>query len=229
MSKLSVKHSKAVCLFSGGLDSTICLYYALAQNKEVIAMTVNYGQIHSKEVEIARSHAASLGVKHYPLHLDLPWGGSALLDASIPLASHRKESEMQDIPASYVPARNSILLSLATSCAEAEGAEEIFIGVNHLDSSGYPDCRPNFIYAFHKLITEGTKAGAENRSIVIQTPLIHKTKREIIKMGLELKVPFEKTWSCYRGLAKPCGTCDACILRAKGFEEAGVKDPALSL
>ncbi len=226
---MSAKHSKAICLFSGGLDSTVCLYYALAQDKEVVALTAHYGQIHSKEVEIARAHAASLGIKHYSIQLNFPWGGSALLDASIPLPSNRKESQMRDIPVSYVPARNSILLSFATSCAEAEGADEIFIGVNHLDSSGYPDCRPNFIYAFHKVITEGTRAGAENKSIVIQTPLIHKTKKEIIKLGMELKVPFEKTWSCYRGLAKPCGTCDACMLRAKGFEELGMKDPALSL
>lgn len=225
MSKSSDKPTKAVCLYSGGLDSTVCLYYARAQQKEVIAVTADYGQLHAKEVRIASEHAVSLGIAHYRLNLPLPWGGSALLDSAIPLPSRRKESDMRDIPASYVPARNSILLSLAASCAEAHGADEIFIGVNHLDSSGYPDCRPNFIYAFQKLIAEGTRAGAENKTILIQTPLIHKTKREIIKLGIELQVPFEKTWSCYRGGDHPCGTCDACVLRAKGFKEAGIPDP----
>lgn len=217
--------NKTVCLYSGGLDSTVCLYQALSQNKIVVALTVDYGQLHRKEINIASAHAYELKVLHHTLKFSLPWKGSSLLDSSMPLPTERKESEMKDIPSSYVPARNSILLSLAASCAEAVGANEIIIGVNALDYSGYPDCRPEYISAFETMIERGTKAGVEKHPIKIQTPLIKLSKKEIVEMGSKLKVPFEKTWSCYAGKEKPCGYCDSCILRAKGFAEAGIKDP----
>ncbi len=229
MSLSSVNPPKAVCLFSGGLDSTTVLYFARSQGKEVVALTIDYGQIHAKELAIATQHAKELGIRHYLVKTNFPWGGSALLDKSIPLAHHRELAAMTDIPASYVPARNTVLLALATSCAESIGAKEVFIGVNHLDFSGYPDCRPNFIKAFESTVREGTKVGVEGASITIQTPLIQLAKRDIIRLGTKLNVPYQKTWSCYQGLEKPCGSCDACLLRAKGFEEAGIPDPLINL
>ena len=225
MLKWCVMPNKIVCLYSGGLDSTVCLYLAREQGQQIIALTVDYGQLHRKEITIASSHAYELQILHYHLKFNLPWKGSALLDPNILLPTERAESEMKDIPATYVPARNTILLSLASSCAEAKGACSVVIGVNALDYSGYPDCRPEYIQSFQDMIAKGTKTGVEKHPIKIQTPLLQMSKKEIVELGLRLKVPFEKTWSCYAGKEKPCGECDSCILRAKGFSEAGVKDP----
>ncbi len=217
---------KAVCLLSGGLDSTTALY-AARKSHEVTALTIHYGQLHSKEIEFAKETCARLGLKHHNLSFEMPWKGSALLDASIPVPVNRDESRMiADIPSTYVPARNSIFLTLAASCAETLGAGAIFIGANILDYSGYPDCRPEFFEAFEKTIHLGTKAGVQGNKITIKAPLLHLNKKEIIQLGMKLGVPFEKTWSCYQGKETPCGECDSCRLRAKGFAEAGIIDPS---
>ncbi len=220
---------KAVCLFSGGLDSTTVLYSAHDSRYEPVALTINYGQLHQKETDFAKLTARKLGIQHYIVPISLPWGGSSLLDRSIEMPKSRETAEMEkNIPNTYVPARNSIFLSLAVSCAEAAGAEAVFIGANALDYSGYPDCRPDFFKSFDDVIAKGTKAGTEGRKIEIKAPLLYLSKRQIIELGKSLKVPYEDTWSCYQGGDKPCGTCDSCLLRAKGFQEAGLKDPALS-
>ena len=220
-----MSEKKAVCLFSGGLDSTTALYAARKGGYEVIALTLHYGQLHDRELKSAREIAKDLGVKQYEVPVTLPWKGSALLDSNIEVPTQRKESEMTDIPVTYVPARNSIFLTLAASCAEAEGAQVIFIGANALDYSGYPDCRPNYFVAAGKMLHLGTKAGIEGKQIKIETPLLCLSKKDIVFFGQKLGVPFEKTWSCYKGQEVACGECDSCLLRAKGFKEAGVEDP----
>lgn len=225
MSKSSETLKTSVCLYSGGLDSTTVLYWIKSRKRRAVALTVDYGQLHKKEILFAKKLAQTLKIKHYFVKLSFPWKGSALIDKTVRLPQNRGTHQMKDIPVTYVPARNSVLLSLATSCAEAEGADEVCIGVNALDYSGYPDCRPEFINSFQKAMTLGTKTGVEKHPIKIQTPLLHKTKKDIIKMGTQLKVPFEKTWSCYAGKQKPCSICDSCVLRAKGFQEAGMTDP----
>jgi 7-cyano-7-deazaguanine synthase len=219
---------KAVCLLSGGLDSTTALYAALKEGYGVCALTIHYGQLHAKEIDSAKQIARDLGLEHQILAIDLPWKGSALLDSKIPIPVHRNLAQMtQEIPPTYVPARNTIFLSLAASYAEALCATAIFIGANALDYSGYPDCRPEYFEAFNKMIRKGTKAGLEGEGIKIEAPLVHLSKKEIIELGVSLGVPFEKTWSCYQGGAVPCGICDSCLLRAKGFQEAGIQDPLI--
>lgn len=220
----------AVCLLSGGLDSTTALYSALSENFEVTALTLDYGQLHIKEIEFAKATVKKLRLKHHLVSFSMPWKGSALLDKTILMPLMREEKEMsQSIPSTYVPARNSIFLSLAASCAEAIQSSAIFIGANILDYSGYPDCRPEYFEAFVKMLAVGTKAGSEGKNLKIYAPLLHLNKKEIIHLGKKLGVPFEKTWSCYQGLEKPCGACDSCLLRAKGFEEADLKDPLLTV
>lgn len=191
---------KAVCLLSGGLDSTTALYFALREGCEVRALSFEYGQRHSKELEAAKKIANGLQIPHDIIPISLPWGGSALLDSEVPIPLNRSEARItKDIPVTYVPARNSIFLSFAASCAEARGADFIFIGANAIDYSGYPDCRPEYFEAFEKLIRVGTKAGVEDRAIKIKAPLLTLSKREIVLLGKQLGVPFEKTWSCYTG------------------------------
>ncbi len=220
---------KAVCLFSGGLDSATALYVARSEGYELLALTIHYGQLHEREIHSAREIAAGLKIPHEIVAISLPWKGSALLDSSVPMPLRRPLEEMtQEIPSTYVPARNSIFLALASSWAETAKAEAVFIGANALDYSGYPDCRPEYLAAFEEMIRLGTKAGAEGRKIQIKAPLLRLSKKEIIQLGRRLGVPFEKTWSCYQGKGTPCGECDSCRLRAKGFEEAGLKDPLLS-
>lgn len=220
---------KAICLFSGGLDSTTTLYAAREQGYEVYALTLIYGQIHAREIESAKRIAKTLGVHHEIIEFKMPWKGSALLDRAIPVPHSRKEAELSSsIPVTYVPARNTIFLSFAASFAEAIGAEGIFIGANALDYSGYPDCRPAYFEAAAEMLKQGTKAGVEGQAIKIHTPLLKMTKAEIILLANELKVPLNLTWSCYEGAQVPCGTCDSCQLRAKGFQEAGVKDPLIA-
>jgi len=215
---------KVICLYSGGLDSTTVLYYALKKGWEVIALTIAYGQRHQKEIEIAKSHAKELSIEHHNLTLTFPWKGSSLLDLEMEMPLNRSEKDMSDIPNTYVPARNLLFLSYAASCAETMAAGRIMIGVNALDYSGYPDCRPQFIEQFTQTLKVGTKAGAEGRDVIIDTPLIQMSKKEIVELGVKLGVPFEKTWSCYLGGEEPCGKCDSCYLRAKGFDEAGTID-----
>jgi len=215
----------AVCLLSGGLDSATALYVAIQEGFTPVALTVDYGQRHRREIESARRIAKALKIEHQVISAKLPWGGSALLDTSIEVPSHRSTDEMAEaIPATYVPARNTVFLSLAASLAETRGADAIFIGANALDYSGYPDCRPDFFRAFETCIAKGTKRGTEGKKLQVFAPLINLKKSEIVLLAHKLEVPIDWTWSCYRGEQVPCGNCDACILREKGFSEAGLED-----
>ncbi len=220
---------KAVCLVSGGLDSSTALYVALKEGYLPMALTVDYGQVHKREIESAKKIAANLHIDHHVITVELPWGGSSLTDRKIQIPESRSIKEMSsEIPNTYVPARNTIFLSLAASMAEAYGAEAIFIGVNSLDYSGYPDCRPEYMASIEQTILLGTKKGIEGKPFKIKVPLIGLTKTEIIVLAKSLGVPLELTWSCYKGGDQPCQVCDSCLLRKKGFEEAGISDPALS-
>lgn len=217
---------KSIVLLSGGLDSATTLYYALDKGYQVQALIFDYGQRHRKEVRAAQAVARAAGVGFKVVKIAFPWKGSALTDAR-QVIPRRKTIAVNEIPSTYVPARNIIFVSYAASFAEAVGARSIFIGANAIDYSGYPDCRPEFFKAFQHTLDLGLKAGVEKRRIRIETPLVSLTKTEIIRLGMRLKVPYEKTWSCYNGRGKVCGTCDSCQLRAKGFAEAGLVDPAL--
>jgi 7-cyano-7-deazaguanine synthase len=220
---------RAVVLLSGGLDSATAAAIARSEGFDLCALTIEYGQRHSVEIESARAVARALGaVRHLELRVDLSaFGGSALTDGTA--VPKDRDLGSAGIPATYVPARNTVFLSLAMAWAEAAGAEDIYIGVNALDYSGYPDCRPEFIEAFERLAALATKAGIEGARLQIHAPLIHMTKAEIIRRGLELEVDYSLTHSCYDPdrAGRPCGRCDSCLLRAKGFAEAGVTDPAL--
>ena len=219
---------RAVILFSGGLDSTTCLALAKKDNYELFALTVNYGQRHNFELKASKIIANVYKVKeHSILDIDLAkFGGSALTD-DIEVPKNRSENEMANIPVTYVPARNTVFLSLALAWAESLEANSIFIGVNSLDYSGYPDCRPEFIKSFEKTANLATKIGVEGDKISIHTPLINLTKGEIIKLGLSLGVNYGLTSTCYdpKPNGNPCGVCDACILRVKGFNSISSKDP----
>jgi 7-cyano-7-deazaguanine synthase len=219
----------AVVLLSGGIDSTTALAIAIAEDYETYTLSFEYGQRHSIETEAARRLADSLGAKeHRVAKIDLRvFGGSALTD-DVDVPKNRSEKEIADgIPITYVPARNTIFLAYALAWAEVIPASDIFLGVNAIDYSGYPDCRPEFIEAFETLANLGTKAGVEGRRLQIHTPLIKLSKGEIIRKAVELGVDLSLTHSCYdptpEGLA--CGECDSCLLRLKGFREAGIEDP----
>ncbi len=221
---------KAVVLLSGGIDSATTLYLAQDSGYKVYSLTFDYGQRHKKEIELAKQLAKITGSAHQFLKIQFPWKGSALLDRRIKIPQERKEEKIaKDIPPTYVAARNIIFLSFAISWAEVIEAQAVFIGANAVDFSGYPDCRPEFYKAFQEVVKTGTKAASEKRQnpIKIETPLINKTKAEIIKTGIKLKVPYELTWSCYKGARKPCSKCDSCILRKKAFKEAWIPDPLL--
>lgn len=220
---------KAVCLLSGGLDSTTALFAAIKEGYYPLCLTLNYGQLHAKEIDCAKRIADELMLRHEVIELDLPWKGSALLDETVEIPENRVEKEIKSgIPSTYVPARNTIFLSTALSWAEVEGARAIFIGANSLDYSGYPDCRPEYFTAMNKAFRLATKCGIEGEAVEIVAPLLDKSKGEIVEMGKMLGVPFEYTWSCYCGGEHPCLECDACILREKGFREAGLTDPLLA-
>ena len=220
--------NKAVILLSGGLDSTTCLAIAKHQGFDLNALTLNYGQRHDFELKSAQKIVDHFKIKnHSVVNINLAqFGGSALTD-EIDVPKDRSESEMTDIPLTYVPARNTVFLSLALAWAETINAFNIFIGVNVLDYSGYPDCRPEYIAAFEKTANLATKAGVSGERFKIHTPLINMKKSEIILNGLELGVDYSLTSSCYDPLKNgtPCGHCDACILRLKGFQEADAIDP----
>ncbi|WP_224983663.1 7-cyano-7-deazaguanine synthase QueC [Geomonas agri] len=216
---------KAVILYSGGLDSTTCMAIAKHQGFEPYAMSFSYGQRHQHEVALAKKNARPMGaVDHMLVEFDLRMmGGSALTsDIAVP-----KEGVGEEIPVTYVPARNTIFLSFALGWAETLGAFDIFIGVNALDYSGYPDCRPEYIAAYETMANLATKTGVEGKKMTIHTPLISLTKAEIIKTGLTLGVDYGKTHSCYDPTedGAACGLCDSCRLRLKGFAELGVTDP----
>lgn len=216
---------RAVVLLSGGLDSATTLAIARADGYECHALSVDYGQRHRAELKAAARVAALLGAASYR-ELPLPigaFGGSALTDSSIDVPEHGGDG----IPVTYVPARNTILLSVALGLAEVLDADAIFIGVNAVDYSGYPDCRPEFIDAFQQLAEVATKQGVEGRSVHIEAPLIGMTKAEIVRRGTELGVDYSVTVSCYRAddEGRACGRCDACRLRSEGFRAAGIDDP----
>ncbi len=227
---MSQQKSKAVVLLSGGLDSATVLAIAKAEGYDVYALSFAYGQRHSWELECAREVALSMGAKeHRTVTIDLRAFGGSALTAEIDVPKGRTPEEMSgEIPITYVPARNTIFLSFALAWAEVLGSSDIFIGVNALDYSGYPDCRPEFIEAFERMANLATKAGVEGRqALKIHTPLIALTKAEIIRKGLELGVDYGLTSSCYdpSPTGEPCGSCDSCVLRQKGFRENGLVDP----
>jgi 7-cyano-7-deazaguanine synthase len=219
----------AVILLSGGLDSTTCVAIAKDQGFELYGLTINYGQKHIFELESAKSIASYFDIKnHTIIDINLAQFGGSALTSSMNVPKNRNMSDMNDIPVTYVPARNTVFLSIALAKAETVNAFDIFIGVNALDYSGYPDCRPAFISQFEKLANLATKDAVEKRGkYKIHTPLINLTKSKIIKKGLDLNVDYSMTSSCYDPTDKgyPCGLCDACQLRLKGFKEAGLKDP----
>ncbi|KTC64843.1 ExsB protein (plasmid) [Legionella adelaidensis] len=217
---------KAVILLSGGLDSATCLAIAKQQGFACYALSFAYGQRHDFELEAAKKLAQSMhAVDHRIISLDIgQFGASALTDSSIVVEDYKGDNK---IPVTYVPARNTVFLSIALSLAESINAFDIFIGANFIDYSGYPDCRPEYIEAFEKLANLATKAGVEGNQYTIHAPLLYLSKAEIIKTGTHLHVPYELTVSCYRldknGAA--CGKCDSCIFRARGFNEANIADP----
>ena len=231
MAKQKRTAPRAVVLLSGGLDSSTCLALARRDGFDAHALSVNYGQRHRTELDRARRVARAMGAAdHRVVRVDLStFGGSALTDAGVAVPKDRPARAMASgIPVTYVPARNTVLLALALAHAETLGASDIYVGVNAIDYSGYPDCRPAFIRAFERLARVATKAGVEGRPLHIRAPLLRLTKAGIIRLGTSLGVPYRITLSCYdpvRGRA--CGRCDACELRRKGFAEAGVPDPTL--
>jgi 7-cyano-7-deazaguanine synthase len=217
---------KVVVLLSGGLDSATTLYLARSRGFRVQALIFDYGQRHRREIKQALAIARRAKCPAQVLKIDLPWKGSSLLDSSRPVPRDRQK--MRGIPSTYVPARNTIFLSFALSCAESISATHIFIGANALDYSGYPDCRPAYFNVWRTLGRLATKKGIEGAPIKIETPLLKLKKSEIIKRGIKLGVPYGLTWSCYEGAQTPCGRCDSCLLRSKGFREAGIKDPLIT-
>ncbi|HET8798164.1 MAG TPA: 7-cyano-7-deazaguanine synthase QueC [Thermoanaerobaculia bacterium] len=218
--------ARAVILLSGGLDSATVLAIAKSEGRECLALSIVYGQRHAVELEAARRVANAIGVAEHVVHtLDLRVFGASALTSDI--AVPKDAVDAPGIPVTYVPARNTIFLALALGFAEARDAKEIWIGVNALDFSGYPDCRPEFIDAFQRVIWTGTRSGVEHREPRLVAPLLQMTKADIIRRGLALGVDYSITHSCYDPIdGKPCGHCDSCLLRRRGFEEVGVEDPA---
>ncbi len=218
--------NKAVVLLSGGLDSSTTLHYAISKGWHCSCLVFDYNQRHKKEIQKAQAIAKSAGCSATVVKIGLPWKGSSLLDNAIKLPQGGK-LDAKNIPSTYVPARNIIFLSFAASFAEAVMAKRIFIGANAVDYSGYPDCRPSFFKAYEQVLAKGLKTGVEGHRLKVETPLIHLTKAQIVRLAVKLKVPLHLTWSCYQGGVKPCGVCDSCRLRIKGFLEAKVKDTAI--
>ncbi|MDO8603272.1 MAG: 7-cyano-7-deazaguanine synthase QueC [Candidatus Omnitrophota bacterium] len=205
---------KAVVLLSGGMDSAVTLFISRKEGYKPYCLTFDYGQRHKKEILFAKKIAQAAKSSCTVLKICLPWKKSALLDKNIKVPENRKLSSKENIPPTYVPARNTIFLSFALSYAEAIGAKTVFIGANAIDFSGYPDCRPEYYKVFNELFKKATKL----KGIKIVAPLLYKTKEDIVKLGKQLGVDFKRTWSCYKGGEKPCGVCDACRLRSKGFK-----------
>ena len=229
MASTAKRTPRAVILLSGGLDSATCLAVARHAGRECHAVSFDYGQRHRGELARARRLAKAMGAaSHRVVKLALAsFGGSALTDRAIAVPKGRSVARMaKEIPVTYVPARNLVMLSVATALAETLGAREIFIGANAIDYSGYPDCRPPFLRAFERVARAGTKAGVEGRALRIRAPLLRLTKAAIIRLGTRLGVPYGTTQSCYDPVGgRACGRCDSCVLRRRGFEEAGVPDP----
>lgn len=220
--------SEAIVLLSGGLDSSTVLAMAKERGFDLVAVTFDYGQKHRRELQSAKKIAEAAGVKeHIVIPLDLgKYLRSSLTQKGMEIPKHRKVKDISsDIPDTYVPSRNIVFLSIASSIAESRGSEAIFIAANAVDFSGYPDCTPEFLRSFQKVLEVGTKAGREGRAVKVEAPLLKMTKGEIVKEALRLKVPLKYTWSCYEGGEKACGLCDSCQLRRRGFSQAGAKDP----
>ncbi len=223
--RLILTSKRAVCLLSGGLDSTTALAYALKENDETIALSFRYGQRHSRELEASERVARHYGVRRRVLDIDLGQiGGSSLTD-DMPVETRSIDEIVDGIPTSYVPARNTIFIALASAYLEKVHGSTLYIGVNAMDYSGYPDCRPEFISSIEDTVNLGTGDG-KGKWMHIKAPLQYLTKSEIIRTGLQMGVPYELTTSCYKGGEKACGECDSCLLRLNGFKEAGSVDPA---
>jgi 7-cyano-7-deazaguanine synthase len=214
---------KAVVLLSGGLDSATVAALAIKYGYEVLALSFDYGQLHKKELNSAKQIVKNLGIKtHKIVGVDLSaWGGSALTDKAIAVP---RNNSSQDIPSTYVPGRNTVFISLALSFAEVMDADSVFLGVNAIDYSGYPDCRPEYIEAIRRVARLSSKKAVEGVPIEIITPLLHMTKVEIVRLALRLKVFIPDTWSCYQGGDSPCGVCDSCLIRNKALQEVRQKE-----
>lgn len=222
-------YRRVVVLLSGGLDSATCLYWAKSRGYSVDALIVRYGQRHSRELRAARAIARAAGARLHEINLRMPWlRVSSLVDPRKPLPNiPARRIGQGGIPTTYVPGRNTVFLALGISLADAVCADAVVVGTNSMDFSGYPDCRPDFIRAFGKVAALGTRRGTSGTGIRILAPLERKDKTRIVRTASRLGVPLKLTWSCYRGGSRPCGRCDSCKLRAKGFEGAGLPDPAL--
>ena len=218
---------KAVVLLSGGLDSCVSATLARDRCEDLFALSFIYGQKHEREINSAKRIGKYLGVKEHKfvtVQSDL-FRTSSLVDKNLEIEERDVDEIGRNIPSTYVPARNTIFLSYALAFAESRDADFIYIGVNALDYSGYPDCRPEYIEAFQRVADLGTRRGVKGKGIKIEAPLIHMGKKEIIELGIKIRAPLHLTWSCYRGGEKACGRCDSCLLRLKGFLEAGYRDP----
>jgi 7-cyano-7-deazaguanine synthase len=220
--------AEAIVLLSGGLDSSTVLALAQERGYDVVALTFDYGQKHKRELNSSRKISRHFKVKEHiivPLNLG-ELLRSSLTRESMSIPENRTEEEISTgVPSTYVPSRNIIFLSIAASIAESRGAEALFIAANSVDFSGYPDCTAEFMAAFQKTLDIGTKAGREGHRIRIEVPILTKSKGDIVREAVRLKVPLEETWSCYKGGVKACGKCDSCLLRLRGFSEAGLRDP----
>ncbi len=213
---------KAVILLSGGLDSTTCMSIAYKAAYEIFPISFDYGQKHNKELDCAKKVADFYNAQNHKIIKIDNFGGSALTDSKIDVPDYNENGH---IPTTYVPARNILFMSYALGYAEVVGAKSIFIGISSVDYSGYPDCRPEFVRAFKEVVKTGTKAGVEGAPINIEAPIINLSKAQTIKLAFKNNAPLHLTTSCYKGRSKACGVCDSCILRLKGFKEAGLKDP----
>lgn len=216
--------AKAIVLLSGGLDSTTTMAKALDDGMEVHALGFRYGQRHEREMVSANEVCEHYGVKLTVIEIDLSSFSSALTDPDVKVPHDREGNLDEEIPSTYVPARNIIFLSIAAGLCESICADRIYIGANVVDYSGYPDCRPEFFEAYQNMLEKGTKAGVEGNPIKIVTPILNMSKADIVKLAKELDAPLHLTWSCYEGGEKACGHCDSCILRLRGFKEAGFED-----
>lgn len=216
---------KAVVVLSGGLDSSTCAFIAKSQGYDVYTLSFNYGQRHSKELDCAKKIASAVGaIESRVVELPTPKGSALTEDIAVP-EDRNLEQISEKIPVTYVPARNTLFTAYALQYAEEIGADAIYLGLTAIDYSGYPDCRPEYVEAWQKLINLATKKTVEGGLIDLKTPLMHLYKAEIVQWGTELGVPYQDTWSCYNGNNSACGRCDSCTLRLKGFREAGLVDP----
>jgi len=219
----------AIVLLSGGLDSATAAAQAIADGYTITALSLNYGQRHVRELLAAKQIAAHLGIQeHFVMAVNLAqWGGSALTDDTVTMPLEGIQSDV--IPSTYVPGRNTVFIAIALSLAEAKDAEAIYLGINAVDYSGYPDCRPDYLEAYQHLATLSSKAGLEGKAPRLVAPLVMDSKAEIVRRALELGVPIAQTWSCYQGEAAPCGLCDSCRIRDRALIEAGQADLATSI